>query len=701
MRVTHSMQFNLALANIQKQNLRLFEAQAEAISGKKVRRPSDDVTNTRRILSSRGTLASIEQFKRNRGTLNTFLQATDISLQGVGNLLIRAKELTVQAANDTLNSSDRNILAKEVSQLFAQAIQFGNDNIDGRYIFAGRRTKQEPFAALITTESISSGLTASGTLPTLSAGDLIINGTSIRATLVGDDTLSTSDNAASAVALATVINEAAPITGVQAEASTSLALTASSFGNLSAGQFTINGQDVTGTITDAASLVTAVNGATIPGVLAYSSGPNNLTLTAPDGRNLRLQTSGSVAGMNFSEFDLSGAALDQTSTGNVSLFSDSSFTIAGTAPAQAGLSAGAIERAVGGIFFGDNGLINLSMSAKQTIATNTIGSEFLVTDVRPNIDANTPLSSLHQGQGISPGSLMITDRVGGTASIDLSTAITVSDVLTTISGAAGINVTAMLNTSGNGITIVDNNASPTRNLTIQDVGSGTTASDLGIVGDRPGNIVGIPLEPLLIPSTLLTLLNDGQGVSPGTIHIANGPTEADVDLSSAQTVADVLALINGSVTNVTASINVTGTALEVRSNDPTTVAIVTDVNSGKAASDLGIQGPRDILKTLGLLQEALQRNDTQAIDHLLIHIDAGIDQIGQLRADVGARLNRIELVENNQVDLEITVTTLLSQSEDTDAVEAFSRLVNASTALEAALAASARTLQLSLFDFFR
>ncbi len=701
MRVTHSMQFNMALANIQKQNLRLFEAQEEAISGKKVRRPSDDVTNTRRILSSRGTLASIEQFKRNRGTLNTFLQATDISLQSAGNLLIRAKELTVQALNDTLNGSDRDILAKEVAQLFAQAIQLGNDNIDGRYIFAGRRTKQEPFAALITTESTSSGLTASGTLPTLSAGDLIINGTSIRATLVGDDTLSTSDNAASAVALATVINEAAPITGVQAEASTSLALTASSFGNLSAGQFTINGQDVTGTITDAASLVTAVNAATIPGVLAYSSGPTNLTLAAADGRNLRLQTSGSVAAMNFSEFDLSGAALDQTSSGNVSLFSDSAFTIAGTAPAQAGLSAGAIERAVGGIFLGDNGLINLSMSAKQTIAANTIGSEFLVADVRPNIDANTPLSSLHQGQGISPGSLMITDRVGGTASIDLSTAITVSDVLTTISGATGINVTAMLNTSGNGITIVDNNASATRNLTIQEVGSGTTASDLGIVGDRPGNIVGIPLEPLLIPSTLLTLLHEGQGVNPGTIHIANGPTEADVDLSSAQTVADVLALINGSVTNVTASINVTGTALEVRSNDPTTVAIVTDVNSGKAASDLGIQGPRDILKTLGLLQEALQRNDTQAIDHLLIHIDAGIDQIGQLRADVGARLNRIELVENNQVDLEITVTTLLSQSEDTDAVEAFSRLVNASTALEAALAASARTLQLSLFDFFR
>jgi flagellin-like hook-associated protein FlgL len=712
------MLFNASIANIQKQKARLIEVQEEAASGKRVRRPSDDVADTLRILSSRGTLATLEQFNRNQTTLNTLLRSTDAALEDVSNLLVRAKELAIQAANDTLTPSDRVFIAKEIEQLFAQAIQTGNSDVGGRYIFAGNRTDQPPLTSLIATENTASGLTMSGTITAMNAGDLTINGTTIRVPLAADDTLSTSDRASSALALATAINDSTPTTGARAEASTTLSLTVTSFGDLAGMDLEINGVPVTGTITDAPSLVAAVNAATIPGVVAFSTDADKLSLKAADGRNIQLATTGmSAGGLAFAGFDPGGAvALDQTTTGTVQLFSDTPFTIGGTNPAVVGLTTGTVDTVVGMRFTGDSHAMNIEMSRGQTIAANTIGSRFLVADLLPNLDANTPLSSLRQGQGINLGSITITDRSGNTSPpIDLTGATTIGDVLAALNGAAGItNVTAMVNAAANGITIVDTN-SPTGNLIIQEVGSGTTAADLGIAANRPGNIVGAPLRPQLTPSTPLALLHEGQGVNLGTIHIANDTTEVDVDLSSANTIGDVISLINSpganvtasltdintSGTNATTSINITGMALSVRSNDPQTVAIVTDVNNGTTTTDLGIQGPTDVLKTLSLLHEALENNDQPAIDRLLQHIDLGHDRVVELRADAGTRLNRVELIEHNHAELEISVTTLMSEAEDADVFEVFSHLTNLSTALQAALAATAHTVQLSLLDFLR
>jgi flagellin-like hook-associated protein FlgL len=343
----------------------------------------------------------------------------------------------------------------------------------------------------------------------------------------------------------------------------------------------------------------------------------------------------------------------------------------------------------------------MTMNTGQTLPVNIPGSQFLVANLQPNLDRDTPLTSLRLGQGISAGSIGITDRIGNTTTIDLSTALTVGDVIDAISTAPGVNVTAAVNAAGNGLTITDDNAVPTGNLTLTEVGAGTTASELGLVLDRPGALVGALLQPLLTPSTPLALLHNGQGVALTSLRVANGPTEANVDLSTAQSIGDVLAAINASGTNVTAQINAAGTALEVRSSDATTVAIVTEVNGGTTAADLGIQGARDTLGTLSLLQEALQKNDRQALQNLLVSFDEGLQQMWRLRTDVGGRTHRVELVEQNHQELELNLRTWLSATEDGDAVEIFSRLSQATVSFQAALAATARIVQPTLLDFLR
>ncbi len=701
MRITNTILFNTTLANIQQYNARLLQTYEEASSGRRLHRPSDDPTGTRRVLDLRGTLSSLEQFKSQRAVTTSLLEGTDTALQSVETLLLSAKGLALRGVNDTLGPEQRATLASEVGGLLHQAIALGNSDVNGRYLFAGQANDQPPFSAQATAASTVRTATPSGTLTPLGVDDLTINGMRIRATQTADDPLSTVDAAASARAVAAAINAATPSTGVQATVgSTTRALTVLNFGALAGNALTVNGVPVTGTITDAASLVSAVNAAQIPGVFASSSAANNLTLTAADGRNIALATDGSAAsGINFLGFNPSGGvATSETTTGDVTLSSDNAFTLAGLNPGNAGLRSGPVHLTAR--FRGDNHAITQAIGATQTLTTNVVASQFLVADLQPAFDRSTPLASLRQGQGIQPGSIAITDRAGNTATVDLSPAVTVGDVIDAISAASGVNVTATVNSTQSGLTIVDDNAAPVRNLTIADVGSTTTARDLGVAVDRPGPIVGPPLNPRLTSTTSLNLLYGGRGIHLGTIHITNGTQETDIDLSSAHTMGDVLLAINTSTAGVQATFNTNGTALQVRSTNASTVAVVTEVGGGQSAAALGLGG-YDTFNMLSLLQEALQKDDRPALSALVTSLDEGVRGVMALRTEVGVRTNTVSATAEMQADFAMHLTSLLSETEDSDVAEVFTRLAQLNVGLQAALATSARILQSTLLDFLR
>jgi len=701
MRITHSILFNTTLANIQQYNARLLQTYEEASSGRRLHRPSDDPTGTRRVLDLRGTLSSLEQFKSQRVVTTSLLEGTDTALQNVETLLLSAKGLALRGVNDTLGPEQRATLASEVGGLLHQAIALGNSDVNGRYLFAGQANDQPPFSEQATATSTGRTATPSGTLTPLGVDDLTINDIRIRATQAADDPLSTVDAAASARAVAAAINAATPSTGVQATVgSTTRALTVLNFGALTGNALTVNGVSVTGTITDAASLASAVNAAQIPGVFASSSAANNLTLSAADGRNIALATDGSAAsGINFLGFNPSGGvATSETTTGDVTLSSDNAFTLAGLNPGNAGLRSGPVQLTAR--FRGDNQAITQAIGATQTLATNVVASQFLVADLQPALDRSTPLASLRQGQGIQPGSIAITDRAGNTASVDLSQAVTVGDVIDAISASSGVNVTATVNSTHSGLTIVDDNAAPVRNLAIADVGNTPTARDLGIAVDRPGPIVGPPLHPRLTPTTSLNLLYEGRGVHLGTIHITNGTQETDIDLSSAHTMGDVLFAINTSSAGVQATFNANGTALQVRSTNASTVAVVTEVGGSQSAAVLGLGG-YDTLNMLSLLQEALQKDDRPALSALVTSLDEGGRGVMALRTEVGVRTNTVSSTAEIQADLATYLTSRLSETEDSDVAEVFTRLAQLNVGLQAALATSARIMQSTLLDFLR
>jgi flagellar hook-associated protein 3 FlgL len=65
----------------------------------------------------------------------------------VSDLLVRAKEVAVQGANDTLNPGDRKGLATEMKALRDQMLSLANTkDSNDNFLFAGSRVKQKAFA---------------------------------------------------------------------------------------------------------------------------------------------------------------------------------------------------------------------------------------------------------------------------------------------------------------------------------------------------------------------------------------------------------------------------------------------------------------------------------------------------------------------------------------------------------------------------
>lgn len=129
------------------------------------------------------------------------------------------------------------------------------------------------------------------------------------------------------------------------------------------------------------------------------------------------------------------------------------------------------------------------------------------------LETDTALSSLNGGNGVSRGKIRITDSAGASATIDLSTVVTVGDVLKAINDNTGIDVTASVNDNGTGLQVVDN-AGGGGMLKIENVTGYSTATSLGIAGTdsgMTGRIVGSQINDITL-STRLATLNDGNGV---------------------------------------------------------------------------------------------------------------------------------------------------------------------------------------------
>ena len=123
-------------------------------------------------------------------------------------------------------------------------------------------------------------------------------------------------------------------------------------------------------------------------------------------------------------------------------------------------------------------------------------------DLNPIVTERTLLADLNGGRGVTPGSIAIANGTGNVATIDISRAETVGDVLRLIEAAdlPGTQISAWVTPQGINVQLDGGN------LTVREVAGGTTARDLGILselGTGAAPIVGRDLNPALRPTTPL------------------------------------------------------------------------------------------------------------------------------------------------------------------------------------------------------
>jgi flagellar hook-associated protein 3 FlgL len=87
-----------------------------------------------------------DSYQSSLNTIKARLQGEDTTLNSASNLLVRAKEIAVQGANDTLSLPDRKALATEMQALRDQLLSLANTkDSNGNYLFSGSRVKQPAF----------------------------------------------------------------------------------------------------------------------------------------------------------------------------------------------------------------------------------------------------------------------------------------------------------------------------------------------------------------------------------------------------------------------------------------------------------------------------------------------------------------------------------------------------------------------------
>lgn len=120
--------------------------QEQIATGKKDLRPSQDPVAAARLSSIKDMEADLRRFTDNVGAAKTRLGLADRVLESVQNILIRANELAIQAANSTNSKQDRQAIRAEVDQLRESLIGLANTADDrGQALFGGYVMRDTPF----------------------------------------------------------------------------------------------------------------------------------------------------------------------------------------------------------------------------------------------------------------------------------------------------------------------------------------------------------------------------------------------------------------------------------------------------------------------------------------------------------------------------------------------------------------------------
>ncbi len=651
-RVSDALVRNRSLYQVQSDQATLQRLQTELSTGHRFQKISEAPSAAIRVIGLQRAQEFKEQTLVNLKSAQGYLNVTETSLAGVQDILNEVKGISVEAASNVINETERQGLKAQLDSYLSRLVNLSNQHSQDRYIFTGGDVAQEPVE--------------------LRNAIVRFHGDDLDLLAIGDQNSYISHNVTGQRALGLIS------TGVTGSVDLSPSLTSEvRLSDLNAGQGVNPGaiefsNGTASVIVDLANAETiqdvldGINSVSLDGrVVQATLGSNGLVVNYADALpgTLRIRDSGSGRAAKNLGIATNVASPPLPNTGgdlnpiirNTTLLSQlnngTGLNVTGGFRIIQGEQAFTVD--LTGATTIDDALIAINNSGASVVAdiapggrnlrirSSESGSDFSITEnlgtLATDLGLRTfhgqvPLSSLNHGLGLeltNGPDLTFTRSDGTEFSVDLNTAVTVQDVINLVNNSP-------------------DNQDP--NLRIA-------------IAEQPFN------NSLTLRAT----------VPPTPVPPALPPEPIRVRSAGGSTAALGLGLTSSGSTSATATIVGTDYYLEGRDPNP--------------------QETQGIFNTVIRLRDAIEKGDIGATTRAAQLLDRDLDRVALTRGDLGIRQQRIDSLKSTSEDSITELKSQESDARDADIANVISELTARQAAYESNIKLLAQNVRRTIFDF--
>lgn len=136
-----------AINGMLKQHETLSRTQQQVSTGKKIFKPSEDPVAASRVVTLNDTLSAIDQHQSNVDAARARISLSEGVLSHVVESIHRARELAIQANNDSQNESTRLFISAEIEQIQDALLNLANTtDSNNEFLYSGGLSRFKPFS---------------------------------------------------------------------------------------------------------------------------------------------------------------------------------------------------------------------------------------------------------------------------------------------------------------------------------------------------------------------------------------------------------------------------------------------------------------------------------------------------------------------------------------------------------------------------
>jgi flagellin-like hook-associated protein FlgL len=136
-RLSSGLMFSMLSRNIFSRQDEIFKLSQKINSGLKFNNAYDDPVGITGAVDTKGRILSNNQLIRDRNTAISDLEAQEIALRTMNDLMDRVHEIAIRGSNASASAEERILLKDEVRSIGETIIQLSNSRVGNKYIFSG------------------------------------------------------------------------------------------------------------------------------------------------------------------------------------------------------------------------------------------------------------------------------------------------------------------------------------------------------------------------------------------------------------------------------------------------------------------------------------------------------------------------------------------------------------------------------------